>query len=189
MPRPPLAKAPLQEAALRLFVEGGIDGTGIREIAKAAKVSEAALYRHWAGKDELVRQLYTTHLAVVCGRLDDAIATGRTLEERIRAAATAAYKLFDEEPLVFRFVLLSANDLRTALNSGATRTPFDVVTELSRDAVAADEARGAPVQLAAALVGVFLQTALFVLYNRLPGPLSLYVEPVTQACLRIMRPG
>lgn len=54
-------------------------------------------------------------------------------------------------------------------------------------AVARGEARGEPVQVAAALVGIFLQTATFVLYGRLPGPLSRYAEPVAAAAMRILR--
>jgi AcrR family transcriptional regulator len=178
----------LQEAALRLFVEHGIDGTGIREIARSAGVSEAALYRHWKSKDDLIRHLYGGHLTEVCRRLDEAIAGQADIVDKLRAAVACAYSLYDEEPLVFRFVMLSAVDLRTALGLGAPRTPIDVVTELCSWAVQQRQAQGDPGQLAAALMGVFLQTALFVLYGRLPGPLSSHAGAVVATCRRILDP-
>lgn len=41
------------DAATRLFAERGYHGTSIREIAKAADVSEALIYRHFSSKEEL----------------------------------------------------------------------------------------------------------------------------------------
>ena len=74
MPRPPKAREPLKNAALLLFVEKGVNGTGIREIAKHAGCSEAALYRHWSNKDALIRELYEEHLRVVVEILTNSLA-------------------------------------------------------------------------------------------------------------------
>lgn len=41
-------------AALRLFGEGGIDATSLREVAKAADVSPALVVHHFGGKEGLV---------------------------------------------------------------------------------------------------------------------------------------
>jgi hypothetical protein len=42
------------------------------------------------------------------------------------------------------------------------------------------------VVLAAMVIGLFLETAIFVLYGRLDGPLSRYAGPVAQAALRVL---
>ena len=44
----------IEAAALLLFVEKGVAETSIRDIAHSAGVAEGALYRHHAGKDDLV---------------------------------------------------------------------------------------------------------------------------------------
>ncbi|MHC4610287.1 MAG: helix-turn-helix domain-containing protein, partial [Planctomycetota bacterium] len=55
MARPVRFKTAIYQSAQKLFGERGLSGTGIREIAKQAGVSEAALYRHWKGKKALAR--------------------------------------------------------------------------------------------------------------------------------------
>ena len=45
-------------AATSLFAEKGIDGTSMRDIAEAAGVREAAIYRHFTGKEELARDIF-----------------------------------------------------------------------------------------------------------------------------------
>lgn len=190
MARPPKARLPLKQAALELFVEQGVHGTGIRDIAKHAGCSEAALYRHWANKEALVNALFREHLGDVRTILEQAVVSGATFEDKVRAACRACYTLYDEHPRVFRFVLLVQHELAKDIPSDL-RMPQDVVTDLVKDAIARGEirreAKGEEPLLAAAVIGIFLETAVFALYGRLPGPLSRYVEPVTQAALRVLR--
>lgn len=190
MARPPKAREPLKQAALELFVERSVHGTGIREIAKHAGCSEAALYRHWANKDALVQALFQEHMGDVRDLLESAIAKETGLEAKVRGACRAAYKLYDEQPQVFRFVLLVQHELAKSIPPDL-RMPQDVVADLVRDAAAKGEipkpAKGEDVLLAAAVIGIFLETAVYVLYQRVPGPLSRYVDTVTQTVLRVLR--
>jgi len=185
MARPPKARLPLKLAALELFVEQGVHATGIRDIAKHAGCSEAALYRHWKNKEALVASLFAEHLGEVRAILEDAIVGATTLEAKLLAASTACYRLYDEEPLVFRFVLLVQHELSRTLTS-AVRMPQDVVTDLAREAIKKGEVKGDPALMAAVIIGIFLETAVFVLYGRLPGPLSRYAQPVATMALRVL---
>ncbi|NSC20434.1 TetR family transcriptional regulator [Streptomyces albus subsp. chlorinus] len=49
----------LADAALRLFLERGFDEVGIREIAEAADVSTATLFKHFPSKEALVFDMDT----------------------------------------------------------------------------------------------------------------------------------
>lgn len=186
MARPPKARKPIKEAALQLFVESGVHATGIREIAKAAGCSEAALYRHWANKDALVASLFKEHLQEVNHLLEQAIAEAKTFDAKVLAAATAVYRLYDEQPLVFRFVLLVQHELAKHLGP-EVRTPHDVVVDLVNEGVASGAAKGNAPMLAAWLSGIFLNTATYVLYGRLPPPMISYAKPVAEVALKILR--
>lgn len=53
-PGEPPTKERILDAALRLFDEKGYAGATMRDIAKAAGLTEGALYRHYAGKEALL---------------------------------------------------------------------------------------------------------------------------------------
>ncbi len=186
MARPPKARTPLKQAALELFVDQGVHATGIRDIAKHAGCSEAALYRHWKNKDDLVVSLFTEHLGEVRAILDAAIQSETTLDGKVHAASKACYKLYDEQPQVFRFVLLVQHELSRTLPTDL-RMPQDVVADMAKEGIKRGEAKGDPMLMAAAVIGIFLETAVFVLYGRLEGPLSKYAGPVAESALRVLR--
>lgn len=74
----------LADTALRLFREDGFDATTMRRIAAEAEVSIGNAYHHFAGKDELVQELYVRiqdeHRDAVTPRLVD----GAPVAENLR---------------------------------------------------------------------------------------------------------
>ena len=73
-------------AATSLFAERDIDGTSMRDIAEAAGVREAAIYRHFAGKDELCREIFLSWYGWYCDELQrivDGPVGPRTNSERL----------------------------------------------------------------------------------------------------------
>lgn len=185
MSRPPRARQPIKDAALELFVHRGVHATGIREIARQAGCSEAALYRHWTNKEDLVSSLFREHIGEVVNRLDDALASADDFPTRIRAATRSAYALYDEQPLVFRFVLLVRHEQAEFLADARPRMPQDALIETIAAEVGKDDTRTRV--LAAAAMGMFLQVAEFVVYRRLDGPLERYAEQVSDLVLALTR--
>ena len=184
MSRPPRARHPIKDAALELFVERGVHATGSREIAKQAGCSEAALYRHWTNKEDLVSSLFREHIGEVVERLDTALASAEGFADKIRAATAAAYALYDEQPLVFRFVLLVRHEQAEFLATDRPRMPQDVLIELIGSQVGNDPVKSTV--LAASAMGTFLQTAEFVVYGRLEGPLERYADQVSDLVLKLI---
>ncbi|MQA12978.1 MAG: TetR family transcriptional regulator [Pseudonocardiaceae bacterium] len=55
-PRDPEADTAILRVALDLFIEGGVEGTSIEQIAKRAGVGKLTVYRRWSSKVELLAQ-------------------------------------------------------------------------------------------------------------------------------------
>jgi len=55
-PRSELADRAILAAALELFVEHGIDGTSIEQVAEVAGVARTTVYRRWTSKEALIAQ-------------------------------------------------------------------------------------------------------------------------------------
>ena len=54
------AKRQILRAAMKLFSEHGLAATSIRDIAKESGYTNPALYKHFAGKEELALHLFET---------------------------------------------------------------------------------------------------------------------------------
>src|SRR5687767_7937223 len=50
-------------AALLLFARHGYEATSIRAIAREAKISQGLMYNYYAGKDELLRAIFSRGMA------------------------------------------------------------------------------------------------------------------------------
>jgi AcrR family transcriptional regulator len=61
--------AALRAAAGRLFAERGYDATTVRDVARAAGVTERTLYRYFDGKEGLIAEEYRAWLAILSGAI------------------------------------------------------------------------------------------------------------------------
>ncbi|WP_329248536.1 TetR/AcrR family transcriptional regulator [Actinoallomurus sp. NBC_01490] len=55
-PRDPATDAAILRAALEVFVERGVEGTSIEQVAKRAGVGKLTVYRRWTTKEDLIAQ-------------------------------------------------------------------------------------------------------------------------------------
>src|SRR5690349_8597784 len=133
MPRSMGARDRVEQAALGLFAAKGIDGVSIAEIAAAAGVSQGALYRHHKSKDELAWALFSTGYLRTAAELDAIRRDTTGFAARIAAMIAHFCALYDNDPALFRFMLISQHDLLPRLRPGQ-RTPVDAVTDTVVDA-------------------------------------------------------
>ena len=71
-------------AATALFARRGVDATSMRDIAKAAGVREAAIYRHFAGKEEMSREIFLSWYGWHTGELHRIVGGPGGTSERLR---------------------------------------------------------------------------------------------------------
>ena len=110
----PSAIERIKDAALRLVVERGVGGTTIRDLAQMAGVAEGALYRHYATKEDLIRELFRERYAAYARRLELVQAKERGLRAKLRAIVRDTCRLFDDDQVTYRFLLLAQHGSKLA---------------------------------------------------------------------------
>ncbi len=155
----------VMKAALTLFVDKGIDGTTIKDIAKRAKVSEGALYRHFASKDELAWHLFSTHLTDFTACLTEEVFHHESGEERVRTFVAQCFKAFEEHQDLFTFLILSEHrELKKFQETGTH--PGHLVLRVIREGQRAGEIKtGDPYILGSLVLGGIIRTCVVRIYG------------------------
>src|SRR5215471_10547544 len=104
-------RAKVERAAVELFAAKGIDGASIAEIAAAAGVSQGALYRHYRSKEELASTLFATAYRRTGAELDAIRSSRSGFAAQVAAMVTHFCALYDNDPALFRFMLIAQHDL------------------------------------------------------------------------------
>lgn len=100
-------KGDMIQKSLSLFAAKGYDAVSVRHIAKAAGVSEAALYKHFKGKEDLALYIFTAIIKEYTQqikRIDDKVLGAI---EKLCAIVNLTYDFYQEYPEAIRFTLLS----------------------------------------------------------------------------------
>ena len=161
----------IETAALSLFVAHGILGATTREIAKAAGLSEGALYRHFKSKDEIAQSLFDFMHAQLAEVVRTAGKNDGDLFAKTDAIVEAYCKAADEDWLLFSFHLLSIGKLTPS--STATDDPVTACEEIIAAAAKSSELKPTNEKLLAAVcLGVVLQPALHLAHGRTNGKLG-----------------
>lgn len=187
MGRPVKFRTAIYEAAARLFGEQGLDATSIRQIADAAGVSEAALYRHWDGKLDLAWEVFRSGLQTLQDRLVECIGADDRPSAAIRNAVECFYRSFDENRQLFGFVLLHQHELWTRMTDkepNPVRAWIELMHRFTEGLP--KEELSQPGVLAAVTLGIVLRPAVATLYGRLEGPLLSHAPIVARAVCRVM---
>ncbi|MDR3593071.1 MAG: helix-turn-helix domain containing protein [Negativicutes bacterium] len=99
-------KSDLLKAGLDLFAARGFDAVSVRDIAKAAGVSEAALYKHFSGKQDMALYIFSSVITAYTGRLDEVHAQPLSAVEKLCRVVNITYGLYESFPAEIRFALL-----------------------------------------------------------------------------------
>ncbi|GLK78149.1 TetR family transcriptional regulator [Methylopila jiangsuensis] len=184
-PRAADTRGRIEAAALKLFAEKGVEGTSTREIAKAVGVTEGALYRHFASKDELARALFQNRYARFAREVAAIDAREAPFADKARRLVAMFYAAFDQDPDGFVYVLIGQHDHLRDVPPDPAENAVAALAALFAGAMARGDLPEGDPELATALaLGLVLQPAVFRIYGRLRAPLSAHVETVSDAVLR-----
>src|SRR5688572_7792479 len=112
--------AEIRDAAMRVFVRRGVEGATMQEIAREAGLSAGAIYRYYAGKDELLRAVFEQ-----CGAENRELfeaslaATGSPLAALLQAGRVI-WDAFNQEGALAQFTV----NVESALVANRSDTQF-----------------------------------------------------------------
>jgi AcrR family transcriptional regulator len=172
----PPAKRAILEVALDLFAERGVDGVTVRDIAARTGFTNPALFRHFAGKEELAFALFETCYRHIAATLSPVEREGAGL----KGAFAAALRLIEEHPAAVHYVL---ENLRRYFRALPPEVRAVSILGTFRRLVAVEAATGDlrrdthPDLAVAILIGTLGQIARMAHFGELPQrPTALAVE-------------
>jgi AcrR family transcriptional regulator len=176
----------IARTALALFVEKGIDGTTIRDIAEAAGIAEGTLYRHYPGKDALAWELFSENYTGFARELRRIQADQATLRAKLEAMVRQFCTFFDDDPVLFSYLLLAQHGQLQKVTPEMPN-PVEVVREVLAGGMDRGEIpAGDPNVAAAMLLGIVLEIAVFKIYQRLTRNLTSLADTLVAACWRVV---
>lgn len=125
---PDAATGRILDAGLALFSDHGVRRTTMNEVADAADLGVATVYRRFPRKAQLVRAVILREATTVIGAVDAALAGPGTVEEQAAAGFTAFAHAVTDRPLLVRLLrgenerdgeLVAPGDLLDQIMAGA----------------------------------------------------------------------
>jgi AcrR family transcriptional regulator len=181
MSRPIQKKTQIVEAAMKLFVEKGIEGTTTKDIAALAKTGEGTMFRHYKSKEALAWEVFDENLQALINEYEEHSKAMVTTREKIRAMVDVCYQLYETDRYRCAYLLLFEHTAAHRMPPNY-RTPIKVLDEIIQAAQAKGEVKAMDHALATALViGAILRIPLFKYYGQIQNDLREFIEPVTEA--------
>ncbi len=142
----PSRKNDIIAAAIQELARHGVNGSTVRRIAASAGVTEGAIYRHFASKEELCDEAYTQIVAEMAEQKKVILDSNDPIAEKLRNWVRVTYEYFDLYPEAFSYVLLATHDFSPALQEIATRQGRLMMKVMGRVVAAGDRPdRSAPI--------------------------------------------
>ncbi|HTT74998.1 MAG TPA: TetR/AcrR family transcriptional regulator [Candidatus Binataceae bacterium] len=90
-------------AATALFASRGVDATSMRDVADAAGVREAAIYRHFRGKEEMAQEIFTSWYEWYGQQVQEIAQRADPLPERLSTLVHLEFAAAREHPQEFLY--------------------------------------------------------------------------------------
>ena len=183
-------EARILDAARRVFLQHGLGGASMDEIAEVARAGKPTIYARFAGKEALFIAVLMRDVTATIERFESEDAGGGTVEERLaRMASTLLHWVLVSEHIgMMRLAIAEANrfpDLASTVHRMVRERGAEAVARLLRE-VAQSDALGASPAFAPERIAtttrffidlVVLPLVLRALYGEKPGSLEADIGP------------
>ncbi|HEX37860.1 MAG TPA: TetR/AcrR family transcriptional regulator [Candidatus Cloacimonetes bacterium] len=103
------------DTSIKLIADHGIQSLTIKNISKEIGISEAALYRHFASKSEIIMAILNSFQKISCCVFDTVWEEGSTSIDKLKVFVMDRYDRFTENPKLAKVMFseeVFQNDLR-----------------------------------------------------------------------------
>lgn len=95
----------IQDATMRVIARRGMAAATMQEIAEEAKVAKGTIYLYFRDRDELVEKTFGRAITELHRRVDVALESDGTFEQKLRAVLAAEMEFFREHREFFRLYI------------------------------------------------------------------------------------
>ncbi len=178
--KPGTKRPTIVRAATSLFARRGIDGTSMRDVADAAGVREAAIYRYFEGKQEMSREIFASWYGWYSRQLRDIVRSVGSTRDKV--AAMTRLELSTATEHTDAFIYFCENEIRFLRSLPADVPRADeLLIELVKDGQKRGEVKhGDAVMLADMLGGALCTVATAAIRRRRKKEIDL--ELIASSC-------
>jgi len=108
------------DAANKVFVEKGLDGTRMQQIADEAKINKSLLHYYYRSKDKLFAEVFKRVITKVIPQTLNVFKTEKSLFEKIEIFTEEYINLIQKHPVIPLFVLHEINKNPSRVSSFAS---------------------------------------------------------------------
>jgi AcrR family transcriptional regulator len=178
-------RAELQASAIRLGARDGLHAASIRVIARDAGVTEGAVYKHFANKDDLIREAYKSIVSEMVRAKEDLFNTEVSFEAAIREWVRLTYEYYDGNRDAFTYVLLMPHSMAETLGD-----IYRAQGELFREFIIQAQGKGKMTMASSQILltiasGAMLNVPRMINDAVIDGPAVQYTDEATALILRI----
>ncbi len=174
-------------ATIRMVARNGVKAATIRQIAAEAGVTEGALYRHFASKEELCQQVYVEIVSEMAAVKEKIVAGKDPIQDRLFEWVKITYEYFDRYPDAFTYVLLTDHDFPEDQRE-ITTVQGRLLMKLLEQGQHTGEFVPMPLEVALShFTGVMLNVPRLINEKILEPPAAKYTTDVAAALWRIFR--
>jgi AcrR family transcriptional regulator len=180
--KPDTKRPVIIRAATALFAKRGVDATSMRDIADAAGVREAAIYRYFASKEEMSREIFVSWYGWY-SRQSDAIVRGPGgAKDKVYGVARLELSAAAEHTEAFTYFCENEARFLRALPAGVPRARDVFITLITEGQQRREVKPGDARLLADMLSGALCTVALTSIRRRRRGDLTNHLELVAETC-------
>jgi AcrR family transcriptional regulator len=185
--KPGTKRPVIVRAATSLFAKRGVDATSMREIADAAGVREAAIYRYFASKEELSREIFVSWYGWYSRQLREIVRGPGGTKEKVYGAARLELSAAVEHTEAFTYFCENEARFLRSLPASVPRVR-DVVIELVKQGQARSEVKAGDVGvLADMLSGALCTVALSLVWRRRRGAMDDQLDLIAETCWAMIK--